>query len=419
MRSPELVEFTGERVVPGQVNDDLWSEHLARYAFAQRYAAGQRVLDCGCGAGYGSAVLAERAAAVTAFDLSFEAIDYASYSYAAPNTRFVAASCHDLPFPAESFDLVVAFEVVEHVADYRRFLDECRRVLTPGGLLVISTPNTVYYAETRAGAGPNPFHTHEFEAAEFRAELGVCFPQVDILLQNRVESFTFHSAAAFTQCEARIDGDGGAPADAHFFIALCSKGALPEFRPFVYVPEAANLLRERERHIRLLKDELQQTKTWLAEAQQDRNQLLNQYYRQLEAFDDQKKQLDTSNCWAGTLNEQLQAAQERIVELQREFAEEQQANLEIAANYDVKIRELEAENDRKTQWALELDQRYGAELDRVGKELAKCVQLLANAEQTVIDRTAWARRLEAQMAAIRLSRWMRIGRKLGVGPVLS
>ena len=52
------VEFTGERVIPGQVDADLLNEHLARYAFAARLARGKRVLDAGCGAGYGAAELA-------------------------------------------------------------------------------------------------------------------------------------------------------------------------------------------------------------------------------------------------------------------------------------------------------------------------------------------------------------------------
>ena len=63
-RSRPLVEFTGERVIPGQVNDDLWSEHLARYAFARRFADGKRVLDAACGEGYGSAFLGAVAASV-------------------------------------------------------------------------------------------------------------------------------------------------------------------------------------------------------------------------------------------------------------------------------------------------------------------------------------------------------------------
>ena len=124
-----MVEFTGERVIPGQVNDDLWSEHVARYAFARRYAHGKRVLDAGCGTGYGSAELAQSAAEVTGVDIAADAIEYASANYPIAGLRFIESSCTAVPFPAESFDLVVAFEVIEHLTDYRAFLDECARVL--------------------------------------------------------------------------------------------------------------------------------------------------------------------------------------------------------------------------------------------------------------------------------------------------
>ena len=50
-----MIDFTGERVIPGEVNSDLWAEHFARYAFAARFATGVRSLDVGCGAGYGTA----------------------------------------------------------------------------------------------------------------------------------------------------------------------------------------------------------------------------------------------------------------------------------------------------------------------------------------------------------------------------
>src|SRR5712692_3102716 len=128
-RSRKLVEFTGERVIPGQVNDDLWSEHVARYAYARRYAEGKRVLDAGCGTGYGSAELAQSANAVTGLDTAPEALEYARRNYPIPNLRFAAGSCTELPFASGSFDLTVAFEVIEHVREFRKFLDECARVL--------------------------------------------------------------------------------------------------------------------------------------------------------------------------------------------------------------------------------------------------------------------------------------------------
>src|SRR5438046_2659887 len=80
-----LAEFTGERVIPGQVDADLLNEHVARYAFAARLAAGRHVLDAGCGAGYGSAELAVTADRVTGMDRSEDALEFARANYNLPN----------------------------------------------------------------------------------------------------------------------------------------------------------------------------------------------------------------------------------------------------------------------------------------------------------------------------------------------
>src|SRR5215467_1277008 len=88
-----LAEFTGERVIPGEVDVDLLNEHLARYAFAARLARGKRVLDAGCGAGYGSAELARAALSVVGIDISAEAVAYAGANYQLPNLTFEVASC--------------------------------------------------------------------------------------------------------------------------------------------------------------------------------------------------------------------------------------------------------------------------------------------------------------------------------------
>lgn len=395
-----MVEFTGERVIPGHVNDNLWSEHVARYAFARRYAHDKRVLDAGCGTGYGSAELAQSATEVTGVDIAADAIEYASTNYPIAGLRFIEASCAAVPFPAESFDLVVAFEVIEHLADYRAFLNECGRVLKPDGLLIVSSPNKRYYAETRAATGPNPFHQHEFEAEEFVRELEGVFPNVRLLLQNRVESFAFHPAVSFWPAEARIDGGGGGAEDAHFFIALCSRGCMPEPKSFVYVPKSANMLRERELHVEALERQL-------AEIKADRQALL-------ELFRNQKRDLEQSNQWAQRLDADLKTAGDRIVALQNEAAE-------LARGYQTQLARVEQEDQIKTEWA----RAASAELQAKCQDLAYCVSLLDSAEATVRERTVWAQtaetqraQLAAQLEMIRGSRWVKMGRTVGLGPDL-
>ena len=396
-----MVEFTGERVVPGQVNDDLWSEHLARYAFARLYAAGKHVLDAGCGTGYGSSELGSSAAGVTSFDVAPEALEYARAHFNIP--RFVRAACAAMPFAERSFDLVVAFEVIEHLQDYRAFLAECARVLKNEGLLIVSSPNRLYYAETRAETGPNPYHQHEFEAEEFVGELEKHFGNVRLLLQNRAESFAFHSENGSPPAEVRIDRAGKA-SDAHFLIGLCSSGPLPERRSFVYVPSAANMLREREQHIRLLEE-------WLTKTQQERDALLTLHASL-------KQDLETSNRWAASLGAELETAGQRILSLQSELET-------MAAGYETKVLALEDENRVKTEWALETEARYTQELAAKSAELAECVRLLEAAEQTVVERTLWAQRneaerdqLSAKLTMVQASRWIRLGRKMGLGPAI-
>lgn len=404
-----MVEFTGERVIPGQVDADLWSEHVARYAFALRYVTGKRALDAGCGAGYGAAELAHGASQVTGVDLSGEALEYARAHHRLDNLTFTAGSCLALPFGAASFDVVAAFEVIEHLENPERFIAESARVLKPGGLFIVSTPNKRYYAESRAAVGPNPFHQEEFDVDEFRKALAEAFPHVVLLLQNRVESFAFHPAKALSEADARVDGCGGEAEDAHFFVALCSRQQLSGARSFVYVPRTANMLREREHHITLLQASLRNSE--------------NQRRELLDLFRKQKDELEARNRWAEQLNAELSETRARVAELQNELAGEQTAATEVVAGYEAKVRELDAENRAKAEWAMETEARLSAELQSRCDELGECVRLLQASEALVEERTHWAQRvsregaaLEAKLNLVRASRWFQLGRRLGIGP---
>jgi ubiquinone/menaquinone biosynthesis C-methylase UbiE len=409
-------EFTGERVIPGEVNDDLWAEHIARYAFASRLAAQARVLDIGCGTGYGTAELAQQARSAVGIDVSSDALVYARAHYPIPNAAFLAASATSVPFPAASFDLVTAFEVIEHLDNWHDLLIEARRVLRPDGTFLVSTPNKLYYAESRAAQGPNPFHTHEFEFEEFRDALTAVFPRVTMLLQNRLESQAFYPHAIFAPVDAQLDTARGSPSEAHFFLAVCSIDCARETRSFVYVPRAANLLREREQHIFLLQGELAKTKEWLEGVISDRQKLI-ETGRELEIH------LEEQNRWALQLDIDRKAALERIVELQDLMHAEQTKAIEMAAAYQHTVDALEEENRRKTEWAIETERRLSAALAAKCDELAETVRLLDQAEATVVERTTWAQELDRaleqsnnKLRVMERSPWVKIGRAAGVAP---
>jgi SAM-dependent methyltransferase len=413
-----VTEFTGERVIPGLVNDDLWAEHVARYEFASRFAAARRVLDAGCGTGYGSAELAVAAASVVGIDFAWEAVDYGrAQGPARSQISWCQGSVEFMPFRAASFDVVVAFEVIEHLSNWQGLLREARRVLTEDGVFIVSTPNREYYSETRGLEGPNPYHVHEFEFEEFQAALQEYFPRVEILVQNRVESLVFQGPGTRGQGPAVV-GKAAAPEDAHFFIGVCGASALPAVGPFVYVPRAANLLRERERHIRKLEIELAQTKAWLEEQIREHTGLQRSHVELME-------HLDEKNRWALELERHWKTTQERVVELQDELKKQQDSADQMASGYERQVAELDAENRAKTEWAIQTEARLTADLAARAEQLAATVRLLDAAEATVVERTEWAQRLDAelegvraQLDAVRESRWLKLGRRVGVGPQL-
>jgi len=166
--------FTGERFTP-EVRGPIWYEHWHRYAFVASIVRGLRVLDAACGEGYGSFLLARVAAQVTGIDISVDAVMHARERYASGNLAFIQGSVTQLPLPDHSVDVVVSFETIEHLSPQREMLAEFRRVLTPAGVLVISSPNRPIYNE--AGLVENHFHVSELDRAELKALLDPAFPQ--------------------------------------------------------------------------------------------------------------------------------------------------------------------------------------------------------------------------------------------------
>ena len=409
------IEFTGERVIPGQVDTDLWNEHFARYAFAARLARGKRVLDMGCGAGYGSAELAKHASKVTGLDVSSEALSYAREHFSVSgNVEFVEGSAAAVPFHDQSFDLIVAFEVIEHLADWRKLLEEARRLMALGGQFIVSTPNKFYYQATRAVSGPNPYHAHEFEFDEFREALAEFFPHTTLFFENHSDGIVFQAtgSTAATAADLRMEVSAPDPAKAHFFIAVCAMMPLMGAPTFVYLPTAANVLLEREEHIQKLEIELRKKDEWLAK-EKSAHQQLNELHTAVDA------ELKKRTAWGLDLDKQLQASW-RTNEIQK------QAQKEMAEGYEVELRRVEAELKEKIAWGLSTKEDLEKQLASVSGDLSKAVEMLHENEELVEERTKWAQSLNVeiaglkeQLAAAGQSKWIKLGRKFGFGPHLS
>ena len=231
---PSDLEFTGERFVPG-IAGEIAHEHWHRYAFARRYVAGKRVVDVACGEGYGSALLAGVAAAVTGIDIDAGAIAHARASYAAiANVRFEEGSAAALPLTDSSVDVVVSFETIEHLPreDQPRMLAEIARVLGTDGVLVLSAPNPVEYSTARSYR--NPFHLHEPDRAELGALIDGAFPAQRWFRQRRYFGSAVWSEGggdaveAWTGDAARVDA--AQPPAAMYFVVVAarSQAALPD-----------------------------------------------------------------------------------------------------------------------------------------------------------------------------------------------
>jgi SAM-dependent methyltransferase len=159
----------------------LWGEHRSRYRFAAGLARpGQRILDAASGAGFGLWLLERTGACAVGVDYAANALS--DVRRRQPLARVVRADATRLPFHSEAFDLVVSFETIEHVADACALVHGIRRVLKPGGYLVLSTPNRDF--------GPpglharNPFHVREFTPDDLRFLLSEAFREVRLYGQR-------------------------------------------------------------------------------------------------------------------------------------------------------------------------------------------------------------------------------------------
>lgn len=232
--------WTGERLTQ-DAGMQVELEHLHRYFLARETARGLDVLDVASGEGYGSAFLAQTARSVVGVDLDAASVAHACASYRRANLRFATGDARCLPLPDASFDLVVSFETLEHLVEHDAFLSEVRRVLRPGGRLLLSTPERDTYSPADAEA--NPFHVCELARADLSALLRRHFAHVAILgqrpmLGSAIVAEEAPKAAGMLTFERRgperFEVSAGLPR-AVYLVALASDVALTALPDSLYV----------------------------------------------------------------------------------------------------------------------------------------------------------------------------------------
>jgi 2-polyprenyl-3-methyl-5-hydroxy-6-metoxy-1,4-benzoquinol methylase len=294
-----------ERFVPDAMREELIAaEHLARYEWAASLAVGRRVLDAGCGTGYGAVILARAGAErVVGVDAAAAVVE-AARSYETPALTFAQADIARLPHPDASFDLITCFEVIEHVHDAGAVLGELARVLAPGGVLAISSPNADRYPPG------NPHHVREFTTGEFHAMLAETFPEVRLLAQHQwVSSAVFEERDLEPGAAAvrTIKVAGREIGSETYTVALAGSRSLPEPPPVAALTGTVEVRR------------------WLEHFDSQQQVLAEQadYLARLEALDAERRELRTHLVGAET---ELAELRERTFLLERDrFADAERA----------------------------------------------------------------------------------------------
>jgi SAM-dependent methyltransferase len=186
------LSLTGERTLPDVPAENYWyRRHLVVYQWIAERCRGLDVVDLACGEGYGSDVLASRAAHVTGVDANPDAHDHARLKYTRPGVRFVRDLVETFSEPC---DAVVFLQTIEHVQNPGEILDHLRSLLRPGGTAYVSTPNVLTLAPDGKKSG-NPWHVKEYRAEEFRELCEGSFDHVEMLGLFHARKLRLHELA--------------------------------------------------------------------------------------------------------------------------------------------------------------------------------------------------------------------------------
>ena len=363
------MKFTGERFIPTE-QGRIRLEHYHRYAIVLDIVNGKDVLDLACGEGYGSFLISKIARSVTGVDISDEAVRHASETYKSSNLKFSRGSASALELPDASFDVVVSFETIEHLAEQEKMIKEIRRLLRPDGFLVISSPNRPVYSEE--SDEKNEFHVKELDFDEFDELLRGQFPCVRYCGQRMLMGSVIQPLDGGQSTYKAWHDDGtdliprsGSLQDPIYFVAVAglNESALPNIGASIIYPAGLDLVKHYTSFAKWAKD--------LDQIVEERDAFINSL--RIDLGDREKLILELKETVSDRdkqivdLNMQIYEYTKQVSDLEVSLSQRNQENLALTRSIgelDRRIVELEEETVRRGEWALGLQAELEVERSR-------------------------------------------------------
>jgi O-antigen biosynthesis protein len=321
-----MLDWTGERFVPWAKEAAVAYEHLHRYMWASTLVQGKRVLDLASGEGYGSHLLSRRAAHVCGVDIDDAAVRHAAEKYRKSNLQFVKGPITAVPITEiHQFDVIICFEAIEHIQEHEALLSEVKRLLTPEGLFVVSTPNKDAHG---AGEDSNPFHVRELAFDEFNALLSRHFSNVSYLGQRLhpasslwpIGSPNGHAQSIQEFVVERGESEFAEIRDesrvARYFIGIATNGSVivePGSVLLDHSDELTDLVNEKDLDLRETKAAADSAKEWFQEQLNERNEALTQRGAEVQQLNDDIQDLTKGVdglrgdlAWVQSCNQELE-----------------------------------------------------------------------------------------------------------------
>ncbi|MCD6161975.1 MAG: class I SAM-dependent methyltransferase [candidate division Zixibacteria bacterium] len=225
------LKMTGERVVPDDIKTLAEYIQFLNHNFIYEYVKSllkndDKVLEVGFGEGYGSSLLSQACREIVGIDVEEQVVEYSNNKYGNEKCSFKLYDGKTIPFPDNTFDVIILFQVIEHIKDDAGFVAELHRVLKENCKLFITTPNRA----TRLKPGQKPwnrFHVREYYANELKA-----------LLLNKFEKADVYGVSATEEIH-RIEAER---IKQGFFISLALKIGIRQLIPGFIDPIIARLI---------------------------------------------------------------------------------------------------------------------------------------------------------------------------------